>query len=335
MKKWYYLSFFLYISLIVGLVIYHLLGLFDISWQNLWSDWVKLEKFLFFVFILSIGFSALLLFLLRMSQELQMRHFQKSIRRLLQGKTLTKTNEKELDQDLVRLSDKLQQLTESVQQSENQAFADRELTVENERRRIARDLHDTVSQELFAASMILSGLSGQVENLDKNQLKTQLTGVGDILETAQKDLRILLLHLRPQELEGRTLVEGMSVILAEVRDKSEVKVFFEHQVGRLPQMIEEHIFRIAQEIISNTLRHAKAHQLSVYLYQNEHELQFKMVDDGIGFERDEADELSYGLKNIQERVQDMAGTMKLLTAPKQGVAIDIRVPILDKSEDDR
>ena len=107
---------------------------------------------------------------------------------------------------------------------------------------------------------------------------------------------------------------------------------FEHKVDSIPQKIEEHIFRIAQEIISNTLRHAKASRLDVYLYQNKNEVQLKMSDNGIGFHREKLDEVSYGLKNIEERVYDMAGEIQILTAPKQGVAMDIRVPLLEGSE---
>ena len=128
------------------------------------------------------------------------------------------------------------------------------------------------------------------------------------------------------------MVEGLEVILKELVDKSEIEVNFEHRVGSIPRQIEEHIFRIAQEIISNTLRHAKASRLDVYLYQNRHEVQLKMADNGIGFHRKKLDEISYGLKNIEERVHDMAGEIQILTAPKQGVAIDIRVPLLDRNE---
>ena len=84
--------------------------------------------------------------------------------------------------------------------------------VERERRRIARDLHDTVSQELFAANMILSGVASQDQVLQLPKVGQQLKGVTEILNTAQNDLRILLLHLRPTELEGRNLVEGLQVI---------------------------------------------------------------------------------------------------------------------------
>ena len=160
-------------------------------------------------------------------------------------------------------------------------------------------------------------------------MQTQLQGVTAILETAQRDLRILLLHLRPVELEQKSLVEGIQSLLKELKEKSDLKVTFKFQVVNVPKKIEEHIFRIVQELISNTLRHAQASCLDVYLYQTETELQLKVVDNGRGFEPADVDDLSYGLANIKERVEDMAGTLQLLTAPKQGLAVDIRIPLLD------
>ncbi len=238
------------------------------------------------------------------------------------------------DQLLLNLSEKMRSLTRQVQLIDNQDLVKREEIVEGERKRIARDLHDTVSQELFATSMILSGLASNLPTIPKETLQEQLVLVKDMIESAQRDLRILLLHLRPSELEGKTLVEGFDVILREVSDKSSIQVHFQHEVEELPKLIEEHLFRIAQEIISNTLRHAKAKQLDVYLIQKETELQLKMTDDGIGFQQEDDGELSYGLQNIRERVEDMAGTIKIRTAPNKGVAIDIRIPILKGKEDE-
>ena len=190
-------------------------------------------------------------------------------------------------------------------------------------------MHDTVSQELFAANMILSGVAGNVERLDGEKLQKQLKGIADILDTAQKDLRILLLHLRPTELENKTLVEGMDVIIKELTDKSDIDVHFNHQVGHLPKQMEEHVFRIMQEIINNTLRHAQASRLDIYLYQAPNELKIKVSDNGIGFDPLAQDELSYGLKNMEDRVRDMAGTFKLLTAPRKGLSIEITIPLLE------
>ena len=109
------------------------------------------------------------------------------------------------------------------------------MIIEKERKRIARDLHDTVSQEIFAAHMILSGLSQQASRLDKEKMQTQLQSVTAILETAQRDLRILLLHLRPIELEQKSLVEGIQLLLKELEEKSELKVSFKYEVDALHQ----------------------------------------------------------------------------------------------------
>ena len=140
---------------------------------------------------------------------------------------------------------------------------------------------------------------------------------------------MLLLHLRPTELENKTLVEGMDVIIKELTDKSDIDVHFNHQVGHLPKQMEEHVFRIMQEIINNTLRHAQASRLDIYLYQAPNELKIKVSDNGVGFDPLAQDELSYGLKNMEDRVRDMAGTFKLLTAPRKGLSIEITIPLLE------
>ena len=253
-----------------------------------------------------------------------------NLKRLLAGKEVIPFADPDLDASFKSLSGKLNLLTEAVQKAENQSLVKEEAIIEKERKRIARDLHDTVSQELFAAHMILSGVSQQALKLDREKMQTQLQSVAAILETAQKDLRVLLLHLRPVELEEKSLVEGIQILLKELEDKSDLKVSLKQNVSKLPKKIEEHIFRILQELISNTLRHAQASCLDVYLYQTDVELQLKVVDNGIGFQLGSLDDLSYGLQNIKERVEDMAGTVQLLTAPKQGLAVDIRIPLLDK-----
>ena len=82
--------------------------------------------------------------------------------------------------------------------------------------------------------------------------------------------------------------------------------------------MEEHLFRIVQEIVSNTLKHARAQQMDVFCNRKENNFILRMVDDGIGFEQEKLERLSYGLKNIQERVEDMAGTIKIRTSPQKG-----------------
>ena len=329
MKKQTYILISITSLLFVVFLFRSLFNVLEIDWQYLLQDLEKTQKLVFLVLIFSISLTFFFILFWRLIDEVSRKTIQINLKRLLAGKEVASVGDADLDASFKSLSGKLSLLTEAIQKADNQALIKEEVIIEKERKRIARDLHDTVSQEIFAAHMILSGLSQQASRLDKEKMQTQLQSVTAILETAQRDLRILLLHLRPIELEQKSLVDGIQLLLKELEEKSELKVSFKYQVDELPKKIEEHVFRIVQELISNTLRHAQASCLDVYLYQTETGLQLKVVDNGRGFQLDDVDELSYGLRNIKERVEDMAGSIQLLTAPKQGLAVDIRIPLLD------
>jgi len=329
MKKQTYILISITSLLFVVFLFRSLFNVLEIDWQYLLQDLEKTQKLVFLALIFSISLTFFFILFWRLIDEVSRKTVQINLKRLLAGKEVASIGDADLDASFKSLSGKLSLLTEAIQKADNQILAKEEDIIEKERKRIARDLHDTVSQEIFAAHMILSGLSQQASKLDREKMQTQLQGVTAILETAQRDLRILLLHLRPVELEQKSLVEGIQSLLKELKEKSDLKVAFKFQVVNLPKKIEEHIFRIVQELISNTLRHAQASCLDVYLYQTETELQLKVVDNGRGFEPADVDDLSYGLANIKERVEDMAGTLQLLTALKQGLAVDIRIPLLD------
>ena len=330
MKKQSYLLIGLTSFLFILFLANSLLDILNLDWSYLLQDIEKTEKLIFLILVFSLSMTFFFVLFWRVIEEVSRRKMQVNLKRLLAGKEVVAFADPDLDASFKSLSGKLNLLTEAVQKAENQGLVKEETIIEKERKRIARDLHDTVSQELFAAHMILSGVSQQALKLDREKMQTQLQSVAAILETAQKDLRVLLLHLRPVELEEKSLVEGIQILLKELEDKSDLKVSLKQNVSKLPKKIEEHIFRILQELISNTLRHAQASCLDVYLYQTDVELQLKVVDNGIGFQLGSLDDLSYGLRNIKERVEDMAGTVQLLTAPKQGLAVDIRIPLLDK-----
>ncbi|MET3557491.1 NarL family two-component system sensor histidine kinase LiaS [Streptococcus rupicaprae] len=323
-----------YSVLLIILMASSLLSIVKMDWAALTKDWLLFYQFVTVIGLFSISLSVVMLVLVQISSLNTKYMFNRQLKRILNNKPLRKQADDEYNLLLQRLSTKMNEVTTTLQQIENRDLETREAIIEEERKRVARDLHDTVSQELFAASMILSGVSSQLPNLSQEQIGQQLQMVSGIVDTAQKDLRILLLHLRPLELEGKTLLEGLALILQEVKDKSDVTVLFHHDDIAIPKNMETHIFRIAQEFINNTLRHAQAKNLEVYLFQNEHELHLRMTDDGIGYDQQVVDEVSYGLKNIRERVADMAGTVKVRTAPRKGVAMDIRVPLLGKDKEE-
>lgn len=329
MKKHIMALIFLYATVTIFSISYVIVTSLNLDLPRLLSNWQVLNQFLFSLLSTLVSLTFLLILVWMILDDNSKRHLNQNIRRILDNKPITHQDNTELGKNVMRLSHKMQQLTNSLQNTDNAYLENRQEIIKKERKRIARDLHDTVSQELFASSMILSGVSHNLDQLEKNQLQTQLLAVEEMLMNAQNDLRILLLHLRPTELEGRTLSEGLSMILKELVDKSNIKVTYREDIGSLPKTIESHFFRIAQEFISNTLKHAKAKHLEVYLYQRENEVAFKMIDDGLGFDMDTVRELSYGLKNIEDRVNDLAGTVTFISAPNQGVVMDIHVPILE------
>lgn len=332
MKKQTIFLMFFYAFVTVSAVAYVVMSSFGLALRDLVLSPIGMGQLLFYIVSLSLSLTLIFLMVWYWSDEVSKRHLNKNLKRMLANQAISKQPQTELGANISRLSKKMQELTASLQKTENAYIQNGQEIVQRERKRIARDLHDTVSQELFAATMIVSGLSQTIALLDKDQAEAQLATVESILQNAQKDLRILLLHLRPTELEGKTLSEGFAMILTELRDKSDMGISYQEDIQGLPKVIEDNLFRIAQEFISNSLKHAKASQLDVYLKQTANEVQLKMIDNGQGFDVDAARSLSYGLKNIEDRVEDMAGTIKFLSAPGKGVSMDIRVPILTEEE---
>lgn len=328
MKKHHFLLLILYASIIIISIVVVVLDSLELQLQNLITDFWMGERFVFSIVFLILAVTILLLLLWVILDDNSKRSTNQNLRRILNNQEVSLDEDTEINTNLSRLSKKMTHLTTSLQNTENSRIQNGQEIVEQERKRIARDLHDTVSQELFASSMILSGVSANLDQIEREQLEFQLTAVESMLQNAQKDLRILLLHLRPTELENKTLSEGFDILLKELTDKSSIEVVYKKNLGKLPKKIEDNVFRIAQEFISNTLKHAKATRLEVYLNQTETELQLKMVDNGVGFDMDERHDLSYGITNIEDRVDDMAGTITFLSQKGKGVSMDIRLPLV-------
>ncbi|KGR72214.1 sensor histidine kinase [Streptococcus phocae subsp. salmonis] len=334
MTKRHYVMVWLYSSITILSIVFVVMDNLGITMDYLLSNLWLLERLVFSVLLLIISVTLLLLLLWILLDDNSKRTVNQNLRRILNNQNISLEATSEINVNLTRLSEKMAHLTSNLQKKESAYILDSQKIVQQERKRIARDLHDTVSQELFASSMILSGVSMSMEHLDKEQLQTQLVTVEAMLQNAQNDLRILLLHLRPTELANRTLSEGLQMILKELTDKSDIEVVYKENIYTLPKAMEDNLFRIAQEFISNTLKHAKASRLEVYLNQTSTELQLKMIDNGIGFDMDQVRDLSYGLKNIEDRVADLAGTIALISQEGKGVSMDIRLPIVREKDNE-
>ena len=237
----------------------------------------------------------------------------------------------EIDRSIHQLRNELQQLSKDLQEfTATPTFVGeltREEIIENERNRIARELHDSVSQQLFAAMMLTSALE-QMSVKEDNSLTKQISQIEQIISNAQTEMRALLLHLRPIDLADQSLDEGIDNLLTELSTKVPMEIKWNLTPTTLESGIEDHLFRIVQEAISNAMRHSKAKMLEVILNQSDDFLSLKVKDDGIGFDVNEAlHKGNYGLRNMTERTKSMGGNINIMSSPNQGTIIDIQLPV--------
>lgn len=238
---------------------------------------------------------------------------------------------KTLDALILELQEKMVLMAEeAVESAHQQNLIDgqtREEIIEEERQRVARELHDSVSQQLFAASMMLSALSENSENLPAPYQK-QLHLVEKTIHESQSEMRALLLHLRPVMLDGKSLKDGIEQLLGELSTKVPIQLTYKIEDVKLSRVIEDHLFRIVQELLSNVLRHAHAKHLEVYLLSSDQQVIFRMIDDGVGFDTQMQKPGSLGLLNIQERVESMGGNVRIISFPNQGTNVEIKIPLM-------
>ena len=234
-------------------------------------------------------------------------------------------NEKPDYEQLQALAKRQEEMSSELQTLSVAKNAEQEAIVEAERIRISRELHDSVSQELFAATMILSSV---VDNpsLTTKQITSQTTLTLKILHEAQDEMRALLLHLRPSELADKSLTEGLNMLVDELQAKISAKISASVAEIKADKNIENNIFRMTQELLSNTLRHAKAQHIDISFSQTVGTLVLIVKDDGVGFDTTIEKTASQGLKNIKERTLSLGGTVEWQSAPGSGTTVKIMIP---------
>lgn len=218
---------------------------------------------------------------------------------------------------LQKLADEKAELAE---QAKNAA------TIE-ERQRLARDLHDAVSQQLFALNMLASAAKKAIE---KNQevAKRQIDEIADIALKAQGEMRALLLHLRPVHLSDDTLQEGLEKLIDELSQKTNIR--FEttiEAIDGLSKGVEDHLFRLAQEGLSNALRHSKATVIKLQLTDAHQTVLLRVQDNGKGFNVTDDKKISYGLKTMRERCEQLGGKLTITSREGEGTFVDVRIPL--------
>jgi signal transduction histidine kinase len=204
----------------------------------------------------------------------------------------------------------------------------RELSIVEERNRLARELHDSVSQKLFGL-VLTAESAGTLVEADPAEARSELERLRGLAREAQEELRSLVFQLRPPALESEGLGEALRkhVDVLQRVYRREIALELAGTPRRAPEL-EREVFRIAQEALQNALRHAEAKELRLRLAAADGRVELTVSDDGVGFDPTAAAVRSrrLGLTSMEERAEALGGTLTIESTPGRGTTVRLEVP---------
>ncbi|PCJ89362.1 MAG: hypothetical protein COA57_02385 [Flavobacteriales bacterium] len=200
---------------------------------------------------------------------------------------------------------------------------------EEERKRIAKDLHDGIGQMLTGLKLSWQNLSKEIGN-DSAEMNEKISHSSKILDETSNEVRSLSHQMMPRALSEAGIVPAMEDMLDKALSNSGISFEFEHfgVNGRYGEDIELALYRITQELMNNILKHADAKKVNVQLLKNKNLLVLVVEDNGKGFNFDENKGKGLGLMNISARVKLVNGKLNYEPGPEKGTVATVRIPIV-------
>ncbi len=202
-----------------------------------------------------------------------------------------------------------------------------QLATLKERERLARDLHDSVTQSLYSANLMVETTRRAAQAGDLREVEHYLLRLGDVNRGALKEMRLLLHELRPLDLEGEGLVGALQKRLDAVEARTGVEVRLRSEGDLvLEPAAQEALYRIAVEALNNALKHAGAASVTVQVRQVGGGVELAVVDDGHGFCPVEVENRGgMGLLTMRQRAERLGGTFEIHSAPGQGTKVLVTI----------
>ena len=200
-----------------------------------------------------------------------------------------------------------------------------------ERTRLAREIHDTLTQCFVGIALQLEAASGEmVQSPESAQQRLKMAD--KIVRSSLAEARRYVWDLRPQALEQGNLVSALSEVAQQLTAGTsvEAQVKVHGKARRLPNLIESHLLRIGQESLSNALKHARPNTVLIELSFDRRLIRLCVTDDGCGFETKRpfsANSGHFGLIGMQERVDQIGGHLEVRSSAGHGTAVDVSVPV--------
>jgi signal transduction histidine kinase len=196
-----------------------------------------------------------------------------------------------------------------------------------ERARLARELHDSVTQSLYSLTLLAEAGRELASSGEVQRAGHHIARVGEIAQQALKEMRLMLHELRPPLLEEEGLIGALRQRLEAVEGRVgiDARVLAEEWI-ELPPSVEDGLYRIAQEALNNTLKHAQARSVWVRLRSRQEHVELEVADDGVGFDPATViDGGGMGLASMRERAHKLGGTLTVSSSPGSGTRVKVAV----------
>jgi len=201
-----------------------------------------------------------------------------------------------------------------------------ELAAVEERQKLARELHDSVSQALYGIALGLHSARIQFDR-DPRELPASLDYLLSLAEVALAEMRALIFELRPESMEREGLVAALSRQGAALQARHDIVVQTDLcEEPALPLKVKQELYRIAQEALHNTVKHARASKVDLVLRRTANAVILEVRDDGVGFDPLGSFPGHLGLRSMQERASNLGGTLQIESAQGAGTRTCVCIP---------
>jgi signal transduction histidine kinase len=200
-----------------------------------------------------------------------------------------------------------------------------------ERQRIARDLHDSVSQSLFSTTLHVrtAQRAMELEQLDATgPVGEELSEIGQLTRGALAEMRALIFELQPGALAEEGLVAALTKQASALSAREGLVIEVNGPDPRLPlgPEVEEQLYRLGQEALANVVKHARAGNATVRIAAEDDTVLIEVADDGRGFDPAAVGREHFGLRSMRGRVADLGGWLEVTSAPGRGTVLRVEVP---------
>jgi signal transduction histidine kinase len=199
-------------------------------------------------------------------------------------------------------------------------------TIESERERFARELHDGLGQLLTTAKLKLD-----IIKLKTDKSILEINDTVNLLINAGDEIRRIISDLKPSDVENFGLASSIELLIERIRQASGINIILAILTTKefKNKTTEIIIYRVIQEALNNIVKHSRCTNALIELSTTDSELQLNIIDDGVGVDLSKlnANVKSYGIHNIQERVSSLNGKVEIESKPEKGFKFHITIPI--------